>query len=120
MQEQGDQEDVAIEGRDMKGVVTLGIGDEGIGAMLEEQVDCVVMTALGSPLQRCCDGLATFSIDLCAMLDQKFAHGKLVVDRGPLCSGSIVSFSSIPAANSYDTERGLYRRREGPNIRVEA
>ena len=84
VEEQDDEEDVSVEGRGMEGVVALRIGYERVGAVLEEEVNGVVVAALGSPLKRRRDRLAALSVDLGAVLDEELAHGVLVVDGGPL------------------------------------
>lgn len=53
VQEKNDQEGVAIECRDVERVVTLGVGDERVGAVLEKKVDGIVVTSLSRPLKRC-------------------------------------------------------------------
>ena len=53
-------------------------------AALEQQVDGVVVAALGGPLEGGGDGLAALLVDGRAFVEEKRAHGELVVDGGPL------------------------------------
>lgn len=52
--------------------------------MLEKQIDGIVMTSLGCPLERRGDGLAALVVDFGAVFDEELAHGVLIVNGGPL------------------------------------
>lgn len=49
MEKQDNLIDVAIEGRAVQEVEALVIGEERVGAVIEEEVDDVVVAALGRP-----------------------------------------------------------------------
>lgn len=91
VQQQDNEQDVAVKGRDVEGVVALRVGNEGIGSALEQQVDGIVMASLSRPLQRRSNGLAALFIELGAVLDEERAHGVLVVDGSPLAAANSVS-----------------------------
>jgi hypothetical protein len=65
-------------------VEALVVGKERVGAMVEEEVDDVVVAALRGPEDGCRDGIATLCIDGCAGLDEEVAEGVVVVDSCPL------------------------------------
>jgi hypothetical protein len=52
VQEEDDQEDVAVEGADVQRVVALVVGYERVGAVLQEEVDSVVVAPLGRRSRR--------------------------------------------------------------------
>lgn len=68
----------------MEDVVPLDVGQEGIGPVLEQEVDDVVVTALRRPHRRRRDRLASLRVHIGAGVEQELAHGVLVVDSGPL------------------------------------
>lgn len=84
MQEQDYLVYVPVEGGRVEQVEALVVGEERIGAMVEEQVDDVVVAALRSPEYWCCDGVAAFCVDRDAGLDEEMAQGVVVVDGCPL------------------------------------
>lgn len=84
VKEEDNQKYVSVECRDVKSVVSLGIGNERVCAMLKKEVDGIVMTSLSGPLERCSDRVSSFLVNLGAVFDEELAHGKLVVDRSPL------------------------------------
>lgn len=84
VEQENKEKHVAVESRDVKRVVALGIGNEGVGAVLQEQIDGVVVASLSSPLERSRDGFAALPVHLGAMFDKELAHGILVVDCSPL------------------------------------
>jgi hypothetical protein len=73
-------------------VEALVVGEEGVRAVVEEEVHDVVVAALCSPQHGCCDGVSTLCIDGRAGLDKEVAEGVVVVDGSPLVS---VSFSIL-------------------------
>lgn len=50
MQQQYEEENIAVECRNVKGIVSLRVGDKRVAAMLEEKIDCVIVAALSRPL----------------------------------------------------------------------
>ena len=84
MQEQYYLVHVPVEGGRVEQVEALVVGEERIGTMIEEQVDNVVVAALRSPENWCCDGVAAFCVDGGAGLDEEMAEGVVVVDCCPL------------------------------------
>lgn len=60
------------------------ICEERIGAMLEEQVDNVVVAALCGPEHWRGISISAFSIDGCASADEKVAERVAVAYSGPL------------------------------------
>jgi len=50
MQQQCEEENIAVECGNVKGVVSLCVGDERVAAVIEEKIDCVVVAALSRPL----------------------------------------------------------------------
>jgi len=84
VKKQDEEENVAIEGGDVESIVSLLVGDERVGAVVKEKIDDVVVTALSSPLEWCCDRVAAFPIHFGSMVDEELAHGILVVDGRPL------------------------------------
>jgi hypothetical protein len=65
-------------------VEALVVGEEGVGAVLEQQVHNVIVAALGRPQDRRGDGIAALCVDVCAAGDEEVAEGVVVVDGGPL------------------------------------
>jgi hypothetical protein len=86
VQEKHNLVDIAIEGRRVQKVEALVVGEEGVGAVVEQQVDNVVVAALSSPEDGCCDGVAAFCINGRTGLDEEVAEGIVVVDCSPLSS----------------------------------
>jgi hypothetical protein len=62
----------------------LVVGEQRIGAVVEEEVHDVVVASLCSPQHGCCNGIAAFCVDGCAGLDEEVAEGVVVVDCRPL------------------------------------
>jgi hypothetical protein len=65
-------------------VEALVVGEQRVGAMVEQQVDNVIVAALRGPEDGCRDGIAALSIDGCAGLDEEVAERVVVVDGRPL------------------------------------
>jgi hypothetical protein len=83
--EQQDQlVDIAVERGRVQQVEALVIGEERVGAVVEEEVYDVVVAALSSPEDGCCDGISAFCVDWGAGLDEEVAEGIVVVDSRPL------------------------------------
>jgi hypothetical protein len=83
--EQQDQlVDIAVERGRVQQVEALVVGEERVGAVVEEEVDNVVVAALSSPEDGCCDGISTFCVYWGAGLDEEVAEGIVVVDSCPL------------------------------------
>lgn len=68
----------------MKEVEALVVGEERVGAVVEEEVYNVVVAALCGPEDGCCYGVAAFCVDGGAGLDEEVAEGEVVVDCCPL------------------------------------
>lgn len=49
------------------------VGEQGVGAMVEKEVDNVVVAALCSPEDRRCNGIAALGVDGRAGLDEEVA-----------------------------------------------
>jgi hypothetical protein len=83
--EQEDQlVDIAVESGRVQQVEALVVGEERVGAVVEEEVHDVVVAAFGSPQDGCCDGVSAFCVDGRASLDKEVAEGVVVVDCRPL------------------------------------
>jgi len=65
-------------------VEALVVGEQRVGAMLEEKVDNVVIAAFRSPEDGRGNGIATLCVDGGAGLDEEVAEGVVVVDGSPL------------------------------------
>lgn len=57
----------------MEQVEALVVGEQGVGAMVEKEVDNVVVAALCSPEDRRCNGIAALGVDGRAGLDEEVA-----------------------------------------------
>ena len=68
----------------MEQVEALVVGEERVGAMLEEEIDDIVVTSFRGPEYWCCDCISTLCVDVCAALDEEVAEGVVVVDCCPL------------------------------------
>src|SRR5262245_55530050 len=84
VEEQHNRKDVSVEGSGMEEIEALVVGQEGIGAVLEEQVDDVGMAFLRGPEDGGCHCVAAFGVDVGAGLDEEMAECIMVVDCGPL------------------------------------
>lgn len=84
VQQQDELVDVAIEGGRVQQIEALVVGEQRVGAMLEQQVDDVVVAALRGPEHGGGYGVAAFGVDGGARLDQEVAEGVVVVDGRPL------------------------------------
>ena len=84
VQQQDELVDVAVEGGRVQQVEALVVGEERIGAVLEQQVDDVVVAAFGGPEDGRGDGIAAFGVEGRAGLDEEVAQGIVVVDGRPL------------------------------------
>lgn len=84
MEQQGDLVDIAVERGRVQQVEALVVGEERVGAVVEEEVHDVVVAALCSPQDGCCDSVAALCVDGRAGLDEEVAEGIVVVDCGPL------------------------------------
>jgi hypothetical protein len=62
----------------------LVIGEERVGAVVEEEVDNVVVASFRGPEDGCCYSVAAFCVDGGAGLDEEVAEGVVVVDCCPL------------------------------------
>ena len=71
MEEKREKEHVAVECSQVQDVVALAIYQVWIGAMLQEEIDNVVMTPLGSPHGWSRNGFAADCVDVGASLDKK-------------------------------------------------
>jgi len=65
-------------------VEALVVGEERVGAVLEEEIDDVVVASFGGPEYGRCDGISALCVDVCAALDEEVAEGVVVVNCGPL------------------------------------
>jgi hypothetical protein len=70
-------------------VEALVVGEEGIGAVVEEEIDDVVVATLCSPQNGCRDSIAALCVDGCAGLDEEVAESVVIVDGGPLLMVSL-------------------------------
>lgn len=68
----------------MQQIEALVVGEQRVRAMLEQQVDDVVIAALRSPQHGGGYGVAAFGVDGGAGLDQEVAQGIVIVDGRPL------------------------------------
>jgi hypothetical protein len=68
----------------MQQVEALVVGEERVGAMVEEEVHNVIVAALGRPQDGCSNGISAFCIDGCTGLYEVVAEGVVVVDSRPL------------------------------------
>lgn len=84
VEEQDKLEYIAVEGCAVQEVEALVIGKEGVGAMVEKEVDDVVVAALCGPQHGCCDSIAAFRVDGCAGLNKEVAERVVVIDGRPL------------------------------------
>ena len=73
MEKKRQEEHIAVECSEVQDVVALAINQVRIGAMLQEEIDYVVMTPLGSPHGWSRNGFAADCVDVGASLDQKLA-----------------------------------------------
>jgi hypothetical protein len=62
----------------------LNVGQKRIGAVLEEEVNYIIVTALSGPHGWCCYRITTFGVNVGTIVQQELAHGVLIIDRGPL------------------------------------
>lgn len=84
VQQQDDLVDVAVERGRVQQVEALVVGEQRVGAMVEEQVDDVVVAALRGPEDGRRNGVAALCVDRGAGLDEEVAEGVVVVDGRPL------------------------------------
>jgi hypothetical protein len=70
-------------------VEALVVGEERIGAVVEEEIDNVVVATLCSPENRCRDGIAALCVDGRAGLDEEVAESVVIVDSSPLLMVSL-------------------------------
>jgi hypothetical protein len=84
VEQQDDLVHVPVEGGAVQEVEALVVGEQRVGAVVEQQVDDVVVAALSSPEDGCRDGIAALCVDGCAGLDEEVAERVVVVDGGPL------------------------------------
>lgn len=92
MQQQYDLIYVAVEGGTMEEVKALVVSEERVGAVVEQQVDNIVIAAFRSPKDRSCNGIAALCIDRSSSLDQKVAEGVVIIDSSPLWQESVPAF----------------------------
>ena len=85
VEKEDDLVDIAVEGRAVQEVEALVVGEERVGAVVEEEVDDVVVAAFGGPEDGGCDGITALGVDGSARLDEEVAEGVVVVDGRPLC-----------------------------------
>lgn len=60
------------------------VGEERIGAILEQQVNNIIVALLRGPQDRSGNGISSFCVYVGALLDKVMAKCVVVVDRGPL------------------------------------
>lgn len=84
VKEKDEKERVSVNGREVQDIVALRVREEGIGAVIEEEVDDVVVAALGSPHRRCSDRLAASGVDFGTRVEEEFAEFIAVVYCCPL------------------------------------
>ena len=89
VQEEHELVDVAVEGGRVEEVEALVVGEEGVGAVLEQQVHDVVVAAFGGPEDGRSDGIAAFGVERRAGLDEEVAERIVVVDGGPLFTSQL-------------------------------
>ena len=68
----------------MQEVEALVVGKQRIGAMLEQQVDDVVVASFRGPQDWRCNGVSSFRIDRGAVLDEEVAQSVVIVNCSPL------------------------------------
>jgi hypothetical protein len=101
VQEQDQLVDIAVERRRMQQVEALVVGEERVGAVVEQEVHDVVVAALCSPEHGGRDGVTAFCVDGRAGLDQKMAEGVVVVDGRPLWQCQCLSMRAQRKACAY-------------------
>ena len=84
MQKHDNLEDIPVQSRAVQEVEALVVGEEWICAVVEEEVDNIVVAALSRPQDRRCDGITALCVDGRAGLDKEVAEGVVVVDGSPL------------------------------------
>jgi hypothetical protein len=84
VEEQDELVHIAVECRRMQQVEALVVGEERVGAVVEEEIHDVVVAALCSPEHGSRNGISAFRIDGRAGLDEKVAESVVVVDGRPL------------------------------------
>lgn len=84
VEQQNELVDIAVEGGRVQQVETLVVGKEGVGAVVEEEVHDVVVAALCSPEDGCCNGISAFCVNGCPSLDEEVAQRIVIVDSCPL------------------------------------
>jgi len=75
---------IAIEGCGVEKIKTLIVGEEGISAFLEKQINDIVMAFLCSPEDRGSYSISAFGVDVSPFFDEEVAKSKVVIDGGPL------------------------------------
>ena len=68
----------------MQEIEALVVGEERIGAVVEEKIDDVVVAALCGPEHGCRDSIAALCVDGRAGLDEEMAERVVIVDSRPL------------------------------------
>lgn len=84
VEEEDQEEDVAVDSGKVKDIVTLSINDQGVRPVLEKQSNYIIVTSLCCPHGRCSDRVASLDINIGACSNQEFAKCVVVVDRCPL------------------------------------
>ena len=84
MQQQDQLVDIAVKRGRVQQVEALVVGEERVGAVVEEEVHNVVIAALSSPEDGRCNGISAFCVDGCAGLDEEVAEGVVVINGCPL------------------------------------
>lgn len=68
----------------MQQIEALVVGEERVGAVVEQQVDDIVVASFGGPEDRRGYGIAAFCVEGSASLDEEVTESVVVVDSGPL------------------------------------
>jgi hypothetical protein len=76
--------DAAAVRHEVEGVVPLRVGDGGVRAVRDEELEDVEVAAAGGPLEGRSDEVTAEGVDVGAGVEQQAARGELGVDCGPV------------------------------------
>ena len=94
VEQQDDLVHIAVERGAVQEIEALVVGEERVGAVVEQEVDNVVVATLRSPEDGCRNSIAALCVDGRTGLDKEVAESIVIVDGGPLQQVSSRSFSS--------------------------
>lgn len=84
VEQQDDLVHIAVERGAVQEIEALVVGEERVGAVVEQEVDNVVVATLRSPEDGCRNSIAALCVDGRAGLDEEVAERVVVVDSRPL------------------------------------